>query len=63
MAPGANFPLGNAVNASGYWEVGADGGIFTFGTPGYYGSMGGVALNAPIVGIASTEQPGEDTGP
>jgi hypothetical protein len=41
----------------GYWEVGADGGIFTFGTPGYYGSMGGVRLNAPIVGIASTLQP------
>jgi hypothetical protein len=37
----------------GYWVVGSDGGIFTFsfGTLDYYyGSMGGVRLNAPIVG-------------
>jgi hypothetical protein len=46
----------------GYWEAGADGGIFNFGTLDYYGSMGGVRLNAPIVGIASTPQP-ERTGP
>jgi Bacterial Ig-like domain (group 3) len=39
----------------GYWEVGSDGGIFSFGTAHFYGSMGGKALNAPIVGIASTQ--------
>ena len=39
----------------GYWEVGSDGGIFSFGTAHFYGSMGGTPLNAPIVGIASTE--------
>ena len=38
----------------GYWEVGSDGGIFSFGTAHFYGSMGGAPLNAPIVGIAST---------
>jgi hypothetical protein len=38
----------------GYWEVGADGGIYSFGTAHFYGSMGGTPLNAPIVGIAST---------
>ena len=38
----------------GYWEVGSDGGIFSFGTAHFYGSMGGKGLNAPIVGIAST---------
>ena len=39
----------------GYWEVGSDGGIFSFGTAHFYGSTGGTHLNAPIVGIASTQ--------
>jgi hypothetical protein len=38
----------------GYWLVAADGGIFTFGDAGYFGSTGGTRLNAPIVGMAST---------
>ena len=42
----------------GYWEVGSDGGIFTFGTAHFYGSMGGTPLNSPIVGIASTPDGG-----
>jgi hypothetical protein len=37
----------------GYDLVGADGGFFNFGTAAFYGSMGGTALNAPIVGIVS----------
>jgi hypothetical protein len=37
---------------AGYWEVAADGGIFTFGNAGFFGSMGGVHLNAPVVGMA-----------
>jgi IPT/TIG domain len=40
--------------SSGYWEVARDGGVFTFGTAAFYGSMGGQHLNAPIVGIATT---------
>ena len=36
----------------GYWLVGADGGVFAFGDAGYFGSMGGHPLNAPIVGIS-----------
>ena len=38
----------------GYWTVAKDGGIFSFGSAGFYGSMGGQRLNAPIVGMAST---------
>jgi len=38
----------------GYTEVASDGGIFTFGDAGFFGSEGGSHLNAPIVGIAST---------
>lgn len=39
--------------ATGYWEAAADGGIFSFGTAPFLGSMAGHALNAPIVGMAS----------
>jgi len=44
----------NYVTPQGYWEVGSDGGLFSFGSAQYYGSMGGQPLNAPIVGVAST---------
>ena len=40
--------------ATGYWEVAADGGIFSFGDATFLGSMGGTPLNAPIVGMAAT---------
>jgi hypothetical protein len=40
-------------SGGGYWEVGTDGGIFAFGSAGYFGSMGGHPLDAPIVGITS----------
>jgi hypothetical protein len=42
----------------GYWLVGADGGVFTFGNANYYGSLGNTHLNAPIVGIAPTPDGG-----
>ncbi len=38
----------------GYWLVGADGGIFSFGDAQFYGSTGAAHLSAPIVGIAAT---------
>jgi hypothetical protein len=39
----------------GYYLVGADGGVFTFGIDvSYEGSMAGQHLSAPIVGIAAT---------
>jgi hypothetical protein len=37
-----------------YWLVASDGGIFSFGGTGFYGSMGGQHLNKPIVGMAGT---------
>ncbi len=42
------------ANLGGYREAAADGGIFTFGSFGFYGSMGSTPLNKPVVGIAST---------
>jgi beta-glucanase (GH16 family) len=44
--------------ASGYWLVASDGGIFTYGDAGFHGSAGGIALNRPIVGMASTPDGG-----
>ena len=38
----------------GYWLVASDGGIFTFGDAGFYGSTGNIHLNQPIVGMAAT---------
>jgi hypothetical protein len=34
--------------------VAADGGVFTYGDAPFYGSMGAVHLNKPIVGMATT---------
>jgi hypothetical protein len=41
-------------SATGYTMVASDGGIFTFGDAGYYGSEGGHPLTKPIVGTAVT---------
>jgi len=38
----------------GYWLVGSDGGIFTFGSAVFHGSTGSLKLNRPIVGITPT---------
>ncbi|HVF75249.1 MAG TPA: Ig-like domain-containing protein [Acidimicrobiales bacterium] len=43
-----------AAPANGYWMVASDGGIFSFGDAGFYGSRGGQPLNKPIVGMAGT---------
>jgi hypothetical protein len=45
---------GAAQPSTSYWEVAADGGIFSFGTASFYGSMGGTHLNDPIVAMAAT---------
>jgi hypothetical protein len=41
-------------NGSGYWLVASDGGVFTYGTAQFYGSMGGKHLTSPITGIVAT---------
>jgi len=38
----------------GYWLVGSDGGIFSFGSAQFHGSTGGIALQRPVVGISPT---------
>ena len=41
-------------DGGGYWLVGSDGGIFSYGDAGFFGSAGSLQLNAPIVGMATT---------
>ena len=43
---------------AGYWLAGSDGGVFAFGTAGFFGSMGAQHLNAPVVGMARTPDSG-----
>ncbi len=43
-----------SARGTGYRLAGSDGGVFTFGDAGFYGSMGGVRLNAPVVGITDS---------
>jgi hypothetical protein len=38
---------------SGYWLVGSDGGVFSFGTSPFLGSTGAITLNRPIVSLAA----------
>jgi hypothetical protein len=42
----------------GYWLVGSDGGIFTFGAAQFYGSTGSLHLQRPVVGITPTANRG-----
>jgi len=58
-SPGTVGPDGTGLSSDGYWLVGADGGIFSFGDAGYFGSVPGALkpgahLSAPIVGIAAS---------
>ena len=41
-------------DGNGYWLVASDGGVFSYGDAGFYGSTGAIHLNQPIVGMAAT---------
>jgi hypothetical protein len=36
-------------DGGGYWLVARDGGVFNYGDAGFFGSMGGQPLAAPVV--------------
>ena len=44
----------STASGQGFWTVGADGGVFTYGDAQFLGSMGGRVLNQPVVGMATT---------
>ena len=50
----AEIPRLLPASAGGYWLVGSDGGVFSFGDAAFHGSDGATHLNAPIVGMAPT---------
>jgi hypothetical protein len=43
-----------AASTSGYWLVGTDGGIFSYGAAKFFGSTGNIKLNEPVAGMAAT---------
>jgi hypothetical protein len=43
-----------ATSGHGYWLVGSDGGIFSFGSAQFYGSTGALDLQRPVVGMTPT---------
>jgi hypothetical protein len=45
---------GGAWRPDGYWLVGADGGVFSFGGARFHGSLGNRRLAAPVVAITGT---------
>ena len=58
VGTGGSSPVSSSISApsptgSGYWMVGGDGGVFSFG-PTFYGSTGNLKLNQPVIAIAST---------
>ena len=53
MSAGQSLIITNETN-HGYWLVGADGGIFSFGSAQFHGSTGSQTLQRPVVGITPT---------
>jgi hypothetical protein len=50
----ATFTDSYVPSQRGYWLVGSDGGIFSFGSAQFYGSTGSLHLQRPVVGIVPT---------
>ena len=57
-APTPPPPSAAPPPSHGYWLVGSDGGIFTFGSAQFYGSTGSLHLQRPVVGITPTADRG-----
>jgi outer membrane protein assembly factor BamB len=51
--PPSASPPSTPANSS-YWMDASDGGIFNFGSAGFFGSAGSIPLNKPVVGMAPT---------
>jgi hypothetical protein len=57
MLFGVPAPPGQAAHqrvSTGYWLLGGDGGILSYGDAQFHGSTGGMELNKPVVGMAGT---------
>ena len=45
--------MASTPSGAGYWLLGRDGGVFSFGDAAFYGSTGDIRLNQPIVAMAA----------
>lgn len=54
VALAAGMPFGGGSSNQGYWMVGADGGVFSFGNAPFQGSAATIPLRKPIEGMAPT---------
>src|ERR1039458_10254874 len=50
--------LAATSDRKGYWLVASDGGVFTFGDAGFFGSTGAVRLSEPVIGVAADPKTG-----
>ena len=55
---GGAMAIRSTPSGGGYWIVGSDGGVFTYGDAPFYGSLGDVDLDAPIVDLEPTPDGG-----
>jgi hypothetical protein len=46
--------MARTPNGGGYWLTASDGGIFTFGNAGFFGSTGALRLRSPVVAASAT---------
>ena len=53
-SPPPTTPVTPPSGTHGYWLVGSDGGIFSFGTAPFHGSTGNLQLQRPVVGLSPT---------
>jgi hypothetical protein len=51
---GSEAPSSSGRAGNGYWLVAADGGVFSYGDAGFFGSAGAEKLNKPITDIVPT---------
>ncbi len=58
VLPGGTAIYNTPPPGSGYWQAASDGGVFNYGTAGFYGSAGSLKLNKPVVGITTTQDQG-----
>ena len=56
--PGGVSTVASDGGVGGYWINASDGGVFSFGNAQFHGSTGGMRLNQPVVGMASTHDAG-----
>lgn len=55
-SPSARAASVPTPDGGGYWLVSSDGGVFSYGDAGFFGSAGSSPLNQPIVGMTAPTQ-------